>query len=340
MSNSYISSPPYRNVPRLLPHEGGCAPPLRGSPLGPGAPRPPGPGGYRRPAGLRPRARGTAGRVPPHKGAPVPPGLRPDPSGIARLPGGPLLPGGCSAGLFAHSASGTRPAAAAPCVAASAPARRARSRASCALPPAPALGLPRPRSCGLWSALAGPGPLAAPSAPLRPPCSVGLALLRVGCGAAVALRGAALGPFGLRPRSLRPGPPCGPAGRFSPFGGPGLGLLRAAACRRLLRLSGAAVVAVGFSPAPLPSPPPPLGAPGKREARWVASPPAAWVGFLPPLLRAPLRAAPAPVRRFCPGLTVLKLSTGPRPALRAALFRSLTAAAPGGTMVSKGVAKP
>lgn len=69
--------------------------------------------------------RGTAGRVPAHKGPPVPRGLRPHPSGSRACPAGPSSLG-LSAGLFAHSAS---PPAPGPLpLRGSAPARRGRRR--------------------------------------------------------------------------------------------------------------------------------------------------------------------------------------------------------------------
>ena len=77
-----------------------------------------------------------------------------------------------------------------------------------------------------------------------------------------------------------------------------------------LRLWRAAAVPVGFSPAAPPPRPPPLGAPGGPGARRVASPPAAWVALLAPLLRAPPRCARPPGGPIRPRLTVRKLSTG------------------------------
>lgn len=131
---------------------------------------------------------------------------------------------------------------------------------------------------------------------------------RVGRGGSAAgpLRG--FGPGGLR----APAPRSGPLARFLFRGGPGL-WLRARACPRLPSGSWCAAAAaallglawllwlcfalagarhrrsprraasgdrVRFSPAPLPSPPPPLGAPGKREASGLGVP-------APPLARLP-----------------------------------------------------
>ena len=144
-------------------------------------------------------------------------------------------------------------------------------------------GAPRPRCRGSGGAVAGPlpfppalsvgpcaplcGSVAAPCRPcavlplraLRAPCSVALASL----GVAVALRDGLPGPplvapAGFGPGASAPGGCGGGAAALVAFA-PGLFLVLAGCAR-------CAFLRRGFSPAPLPSPPPPLGAPGKRVA--------------------------------------------------------------------------
>ena len=138
----------------------------------------------------------------------------------------------------------------------------------------------------------------------------------------------AAAPLRLWARGLLAGPPGGLRPPFSPPGAPRVGCapaparacggsVRLRSCgprclglRAAVRRTVAAPRRARFSPAPLPSPPPPPGLRGGvRPVGW-ASPPAAWVALLAPLLRLPLalRAVPGAVIR--PRLTVRKLSTG------------------------------
>lgn len=183
-------------------------------------------------------------------------------------------------------------------------ASRARSgalRPSPGPPPGRAPRLPRSAPCARCRApraLAGPVCLASPSAPAAGslsgrPCSAP-GRLRAARGPA----GAPLGPpSGLRGR-LAPAPglarPCGPrSGRVAPRG--------LAARPRLRGLAGCLWRAAAWGwvlPCAPPAPPPPLGAPGSARLIRVASPPAAWVALLAPLLRPPLALRAGPVRIF------------------------------------------
>lgn len=287
----------------------GAAPPrCAGPPRGPGPLDPPGPRAARACGGCGPRARGAAGRVPAHKGPPVPPGLRPDPSGVRAC--GAVGPAFCALRVPA-------------CAGAPAP---ARVRSGAARPRA--VAPPSPRPPGSPSrARAGLRPSrparcrrspAAPSAPLRPPCSVGLAPAP---GRRWASRRPAGPPRGLAPSGgfggfARPpaSPPrSGPGGAGGPlarlFCAPPPGpWLRARACAGLLGASVGPLCLPWGSPLRPPAPPPPLGAPGSPRP----------VGWLRPPLRGsafcrPACGPPCPKIRprcgFPARLTVLKLST-------------------------------
>lgn len=219
--------------------------------------------------------------------------------------------------LFAHSAS-CRAGAPAPALgrfgAARPPPLRGAVPALCALGP---FGPPRPRPPGLPPRLPRSGSGAGPLPRFRPrslpplpgpcprcaagslfgrPCFVsGAALgLRVGPpGPPRPVRCAASGAAGSRPGGLR-----GPSGRLSGAVGPrGVGCAPAparACCAPLRRRFGCRWV--------LPCAPPPRrprwGLRGARCPFGWASPPAARVALIAPLLRPPRRAARAPVRRF------------------------------------------
>lgn len=215
--------------------------------------------------------------------------------------------------LVAQVASGSWPAAAAPCVprplprAAAAPASQPRSVAwlpralvgpspgpglPC-LPPAPPLG-----PCARWRA---PWALAAPVwfAPchplrLRAPCSVALAPLRRGCSQRVGRGGAAAGPLrGFGPGGSPPCPRCAAFGRAFSSRGPGFGCARGPA-RACWRFSGFCVLRclgllrcaqARFRGSPcFPPPCRPAGALGEREASGLSA-----------AFRGPLAAAPRPV---------------------------------------------
>ena len=219
-----------------------------------------------------------------------------------------VRPSGSSGPLFAHFASGSRPRRFASVLrplrrGAPAAASRARSGVfALASLPAPApLGLrPLLQSCrpcarcrAPWSAA--PRQFLRPfSGCLRAPCSVALAASARPLGS---LPGSQL-PLGLARFAasgaawLQPG---AVGGLWPPFFGlpaPGFLLACCARCafyaprRKRPRVFGCAGYPA-FSPAPLPSPPPPLGAPGKREAvpQGLRPPPAA-------------RAAPPGLIRF------------------------------------------
>ena len=182
-------------------------------------------------------------------------------------------------------------------------------------PPASSVG-PCAPLCGSVAAPWGPFPFGSPS--LR----FGLPLVALAPSPA-SLR------FSGSPRRDPPGAPFGPSLRVGPraVGSAGLrprGLRRPSAAlfwpsapgpfflrRRLLPPcfpSPGVLCVSGVLPC-APRPPPPLGAPGARRPVGGFAP-ASWVGFLPPLLRAPRRAPPAPGAAFSARLTVRKLSTG------------------------------
>lgn len=234
---------------------------------------------------------------------PVAVGPSPNPGGICdarSAVAGAVCPG-CPSGpaaLFAHSASGTRPQRCA-CVlrplrrGAPAAASRARSgRCGPRFAPrarpssAPAAASKLPSVCALSRSVVGSGravPAASVCGRLRAPYSVALApfvLALVLCPARGFLSPCPLGlrsslPRLRRARRLRgrlgssPGAVGGP---WPPFLGLWPRLLLRACCARLLALPSPYVRlpcrggCPALSPAPLPSPPPPLGAPGKREA--------------------------------------------------------------------------
>ena len=315
----------------------GFAPRSAGPPPGPGAPRPPGPARYARQRAAA-RARGTAGRVPPHKGAPAPPGLRPHPSCSRARPAGPSSLG-LSAGLFARSAS---PPAPGPLpLRGSASARRGRRRfagpvrgiAAALRLPGPPLG-PRPpapplgRSARLRASSGSRWPRA-PCRPIRAAVGSLFASPLLCSGSAVGLpwprrgplraaRFAASGAAGSVARGG--GRPCGRLLRRAPRSGSAPAPARAwLASRWLLRVGRAAWASraaslhrcsprrASLSPAPLPSPPPPLGAPGKREASGRASPPRCVGRLFAAPLAGPPRAARGPRRGISARLTVRKL---------------------------------
>ena len=234
-------------------------------------------------------------------------GLRPGAPAPIRGPPGPLAPApfGRSALRFCAAArAGLRPSArlrrrprflrssrpAAPLRCARPLRRAAPARARpCAVPP-----LPRSASCALPRSV-GARCRRLPAAPAALRCGLPVRspLLRLALGLVqrVGTRGLRLGPSGLRPRSLRPGPRCGAARRFSPFGGRGLVVLAGPA---RLRCAAVRVLCLPWgSPLRPPAPPPPLGAPGCAMPVGGFAP-AARVALLAPLLRAPRRAAPAP----------------------------------------------
>ena len=302
----------------------GFAPPLRGSPPGPGAPRPPGPARYARQRAAA-RARGTAGRVPAHKGPPVPRGLRPHPSCSRARPAGPSSLG-LSAGLFAHSAS--PPAPGPPPPRGSAPARRGRRRfagpvrgiAAALRLPGPPLG-PRPpapplgRSARLRASSGSRWPRA-PCRPIRAAVGSLIASPLLCSGSAVGLPWPRRGP--LRAARFAASGAAGSVAR----GGGGLAAAFSAAPRALAprprqrglgSLPGGAVVAVGLSPAP-PRPAAPAGGSGERVASGRASPPRCVGRLFAAPLAGPPRAARGPRRGISARLTVRKLSTGVPPA--------------------------
>lgn len=203
-------------------------------------------------------------------------------------------------------------------------------------------------------------------APLRAPCSVRpCSVSAAPVGLRVAPRGAVCGPASrLRARALPAGPPGRPLAALFAWGAPrfgccarppagaccacgvgfrvsgGLRPLCLARCRWLRhgpsgRVRFPVLLAarlwlrpVTFSPTPFPFPRP-AGAGEKREARLGGFAPAARGAFFAPLWRLPPPAARAPVARCGAWLTVLKLSTNPRPGCAGAFFGHRSPIVPG-----------
>ena len=300
MSYYQVDEPRSRCAPRCFARA--CGPARSRSAWGAAAPRRFAPlrGLAPSPGGLRPGSRGRKG---PTRAA-CSRGLRPLRTAVVRGCGPGLRPSAFPARFLRHSAP-CRAGAPAPALGRSgraAPARAPR----CAFPP-----LPRSAACAPLRGSAGARWPRAACRPIRSAAGFLRAPLLLS-GPSVRLpwpRGGSLAPPpGQGSRFAPPRPPCGPAGRFPPSGGPGLGLLRAAACGRLLRLAGGAAVVGGFSPAP-PRPAAPAGGSGEREAHsgWLR-PPLRGSRFSRPSCGPPSRCARAP-RGVSPRLTVRKLST-------------------------------
>lgn len=249
-----------------------------------------------------------------HSGAaPVPLGSVPSGAlatkGNARLPGLAFVPPRRlrpSAGLFAHGAF-CRAGAPTPALARAGAPRPLRAHPA-RFPP-----LPRSASCALTRSVGarcrrrlGPRPCCA-AASLR----VGLAPRGLGpCAARRPAGGSACPLRAACALRSRPGPRAA-VGPLFPLRGPGLGCLRAAACGRLLRLSGGTAVVGGVLPCRPPPCRPRWGLPGARGPFGWALPPAAWVALLAPLLRSPPGRDRAPGGPLRARLTIRKLSTGP-----------------------------
>lgn len=180
-------------------------------------------------------------------------------------------------GLFAHSASGAWPAAAAPCV--PRPRRRGGPALRASLRASPrCLRSARVRAVALRGRSLGPSAFGPGLPSLRASCPVALAAGGLGPCAARARRGGACAPFGARVALAPAPPPCGPCGPL--FGARGRGVFSCApcACARLAASGGgcswaallgfrcaaprraAAVVVVTFSPRRPPVRRPPPGA--------------------------------------------------------------------------------
>lgn len=234
-----------------------------------GAPRPPRAGG-KRPAPRRCRATRAPRTQGACRGPAALPGRHPDIRWNARC-------GACRPRFYRATPRPAAPPAAAlvrsgPC----APAAATRSPPRRRPGPGAAPRLFRSGTCAGSASLRPPRPLAplrlpSGSASFRSALPGGRAAL---CSASPVCSAQPAGPplprpFGLRARRLHPR---GGAGLRPAFFRPAPGVFVLACTPAALKraeperpLGGQSVVG-GFSPAPLPSPPPPLGAPGKREA--------------------------------------------------------------------------